>query len=95
MTPEGELKKEVDKFLKSRGAYVFSPVQMGMGRRTVDRLICYKGHFIAVELKALGKEPTALQYKTIDDVLRAGGIAFWADNFTQFTRLWHLLADPL
>lgn len=51
MTPEGKVKKECRAYLRSIGAYVFSPVQMGYGQATVDDLVCYKGRFIGVEYK--------------------------------------------
>lgn len=73
MTPEGEVKRKLKKWLAERGAYAFWPVQTGRGQRTVDVLVCLAGHFLAIEAKALGKKPTALQRKTLNDVRAAGG----------------------
>ena len=47
----------------------------GMGRGVSDILICYRGIFMAVEVKLQGKKPTALQRKFLDDVVKAGGRA--------------------
>lgn len=92
MTPEGEVKREIKKWLEKKGSevYTFWPVQTGMGRRTVDLLACYRGKFIAIEVKKLGGRPTALQDKVLDQIVAAGGIAFWVDSFEEFHDLWHL-----
>jgi hypothetical protein len=38
------------------------------------------GRFLAIETKVPGKKPSPQQYKFIDAVNKAGGVAFWADN---------------
>lgn len=80
-TPEGRVKDEIKKWLKSQGAYVFSPVQTGMGSRTLDLLVCLKGTFVAIEVKRLGKTATKLQAKIICEIEdEGGGIAFCVDS---------------
>lgn len=79
-TPESYVKDPVRKYLKGLGAYVFSPVQMGMGSPTLDDLICYQGRFVGIEYKAPGKYPTPRQRLTMDVIRRAGGLAFWGDS---------------
>lgn len=89
MTPEALIKKKIREDLKSRGAYVFSPVQMGLGIATVDILACLKGQFIAVEVKVPGKAPTARQDTCLTEVTRAGGVAFWCTSLEGFKEeLW-------
>lgn len=90
MTPEGAVKKKIREFLKIRG-YVFSPVQMGMGVRTVDILACIAGRFVAIEVKRPGKKPTALQFKIMHDIETAGGIVGWFDDYLTFLQWWSLL----
>lgn len=51
MTPEGERKLAVKKWLTAIGAYWFMPVQTGYGKKTLDFLCCYRGFFFAVETK--------------------------------------------
>ena len=41
-----------------------------------DIIICYHGKFIALEVKASGRMPTALQSNTIGKIRKAGGIAY-------------------
>ena len=79
-TPEGFVKDKVRKYLKSIGAYRFSPVQMGIGSPTLDDLCCIGGRFVAIEYKREGKLPTPRQNLTMGDVRRAGGIAIWGDS---------------
>lgn len=80
LTPEARIKKKVRIKLRAIGAYIFSPVQMGMGMPTLDDLCCVAGKFVGIEYKALGKYPTPRQRKTMDDIRRAGGIAVWGDS---------------
>ncbi len=84
MTPEGELKKKYRAYLKQIGAYDFAPVQTGYGKRTIDDLCCIKGRFVGMEAKAPGEEPTPLQYRCMEDIKKAGGVAFWFDSYEGF-----------
>ena len=43
-----------------------------------DFLGCYKGKFLAIEVKRDGREPTELQATFLEEVRRAGGIGFGA-----------------
>jgi hypothetical protein len=52
------------------------PVPSGYGRKTVDFIGCFRGHFFAVETKAEGKEPTALQALELANIKAAGGRTF-------------------
>ena len=92
-TPEGRVKDEIRKWLKEQGAYVFSPVQMGIGSRTLDLLVCWRGFFIAIEVKRPGAKPTKLQYKIISDILTSGGYAFSADSLEVVKRhfVWQMI----
>lgn len=80
MTPEGKVKKECRAYLKSIGAYVFSPVQQGFGQSTVDDLVCFRGTFLGIEYKRADKpsRTTARQDATIAAINNAGGYAFLA-----------------
>lgn len=75
MTPEGYVKKEIDKRLKELypNAWIFKPVQRGMGMPALDYLICHEGRFYAIEAKPLGKIPTPRQLLTRQQIIDAGG----------------------
>lgn len=92
LTPEGRVKNEIRKWLKEQGAYVFSPVQMGIGSRTLDLLVCWKGRFVAIEVKRPGKIATKLQAQIIVSIQDADGEAFCVDSLEackqEFLRFW-------
>ena len=73
--PEAKLKLECRAWLRSIGAYVFSPVQMGMGTTTVDDLVCIRGLFLGVEYKRpdMRPEPTPRQKRIMQEIASAGG----------------------
>ena len=81
LTPEAKIKKKLRAYLKSIGAYRFSPVQMGMGQTTVDELCCIGGRFVGIEVKAEGRMPMPRQALTLDEIKRAGGVAIWGDSY--------------
>ena len=77
MTPEAKVKKVVVAQLKAMGAYYFYPVTGGYGSSGVPDIVgCYKGVFFGLECKAGKNKPTALQWKNIAEINKAGGIAF-------------------
>lgn len=93
MTPEGKVKQRVKKLLDQFPHYRHMPVQMGMGKVTLDFLICYKGLFCGIETKAPGKQPTKLQAQTIRDIRAAGGETFVIsdDNGLDGLHKWLIL----
>jgi len=75
-TPESKVKAAVVKLIKQYGAYYFFPATHGYGRSGVpDIICCVKGKFLAIECKAQGKQPTALQDREINAIRTAQGIA--------------------
>lgn len=75
-TPEKYEKDDVDKYLKSIGAYNAKPATFGYGGSGVpDRLVCIRGHFFGLEVKREGKGPTPLQMKRMQEIRKAGGHA--------------------
>jgi Holliday junction resolvase len=76
MTPEAKVKKVVTKQLKQLGAFYFYPVTGGWGRGGIPDIIgCYKGHFFGIECKAGKNAPTFLQFKSLQDIRKAGGLS--------------------
>ncbi len=71
---EAQFSKEVVKYLKSKGALVnVNTANMfdRVGRSDVEA--CYKGRFIALELKVGNYQPDPLQIRYIEKVRSAGG----------------------
>ena len=80
MTPEGQVKADINDYLDSLGedrCYHFAYHNMGYGRAGIpDRLVCYRGKFIALEVKAGKNEATVWQERRIREIKAAGGLAF-------------------
>jgi ribosomal protein S19 len=95
MGPEHFVKLNVRRYLAEIGAYIFMPVQMGMGAATLDFLTCVPvvitpemvgrtmGAFVSVETKAAGKLPTKRQQLIAGTMQQAGAVtvlAYGADD---------------
>ena len=83
MTPEAKVKKAVTRQLKDLGCYYFYPVTGGYGRSGVPDIVgCYRGKFFAIECKANGNTPTALQSLNLKQIKDSGGEAWVIDETT-------------
>lgn len=81
MTPEGKVKAKVKKILAEIGAYYAMPIGTGFGHAGVpDFLICKAGLFYAIECKANGNKPTALQLNEMQKIRDAGGVTLVVDE---------------
>lgn len=80
-TPEGYVKDDVRKWLKSIGVYFFSNTTFGYGGSgQPDICGCYYSVFFGMEIKAEGKTPTPKQFQRMEQIHKAGGVAFWGDS---------------
>ena len=96
MTPEGKVKEKAKRILDSIGAYHFMPATGGYGRSGIPDIVgCLNGVFFAVECKANGGRPTALQLREIDRINVAGGFAIVVDedNVSLLESLSKLLGE--
>jgi hypothetical protein len=84
--PETAIKDKIRAWLRTQGAYVFSPTQMGYGLQTLDLLVCFCGYFYAIEVKAPGKKLTARQALIADDIGNAGGRVIVARSLDDVVR---------
>ena len=76
LTPEGKVKAKVKEMLNEHGAWYFMPRGTVMGRSGIPDFIgCLYGQMFAIETKAAGNHPTALQKKEIADINAHGGMA--------------------
>ena len=74
---ENKIQAKIVKFLESRGAYVARIVKAGKSG-TSDLIMCYRGHFGAIEVKDLKGKASPLQLYHLDLVEKAGGFAIVA-----------------
>ena len=74
MAAEAVLQTKIIKHLASKGAYTVKVITASKAG-VPDLLVCYKGLFIAIEVKAPGKlsNTSKLQEYNLDLVLEAGG----------------------
>ena len=88
-TPEGKVKASVTKVLREEGVYYFFPATHGYGRSGVpDIVCCVSGKFLAIECKANGNKPTALQIREIEAIRRSDGCAVVVDETN-----WDMIPD--
>lgn len=78
MAAEKTFENKLKKYLKSKGAWLVKYWGGGVYTQAgvPDLLVCYKGLFIAIEVKAETGHASELQLKTIEQIKKAGGIAF-------------------
>ena len=78
---EATVQANVIKAIRARGGWL---VKTHTGRHqangTPDVLACYRGYFLAVEVKRPGGKPTKIQRHTIGLIVEAGGEAVVADK---------------
>lgn len=81
MTPERKVKVAVKKILEQNGVYYFMPATHGYGTSGVPDIVgCWRGKFIAIECKAKGNTPTALQELNLKRIMGSGGVALVIDE---------------
>lgn len=92
-TPEGRIKRKLDKLLKEFPLWYFAP-QAGIygGAGIPDRIVCYNGRMIGVECKAdATKELTKLQSACAAKIEKAGGLYFLVFDTYSLERLRNYL----
>jgi hypothetical protein len=89
-TPEGKVKDKIKKILKANNIYYAMPMGTGFGNAGVpDFLCCFNGKFLAIEAKANGGQPTALQLKNMAEIEASGGHAWLVNEVTiEVFELW-------
>lgn len=80
-TPEKKVKDKVKSLLTAHDIYFFMPATHGYGRSGVpDIVACVNGWFFAIECKANGGKPTALQIREIEHIRACQGVAVVVDE---------------
>lgn len=74
MAEEKRFEEKVKKILIDRGAWVLKTWGGGYQRAGIpDLLVCYRGYFMGIELKAENGKVSGLQEVELDWIRRAGG----------------------
>ena len=84
MATEKKVENNIKGYLREKGAYVVKHhgsiySQVGVP----DLLVCFKGRFYGIEVKAPGESPSPLQLENIKRIKDSGGIAFVTDNLEE------------
>ena len=78
MTPEGKAKVKIRQWIKDNmpGSWRVSPRGGPFGKTGCpDDLICWRGTFIAIEIKSETGDPTSSQVNELKLITKAGGVA--------------------
>lgn len=81
MTEQAIQKKIVD-YLSKNGAYSVKTIATNSGG-TPDILCCFKGRFCAIEVKSPKGKVSELQKWHIEQIKKAGGVAFVARSIDE------------
>lgn len=87
---EKQFENHVKEYLKQHGCWILKTWSNGIQRKGVpDLLVCCKGYFVAVELKAEDGHASDLQQWNIEKIRKSGGIALvlYPDEFEAFKQL--------
>jgi hypothetical protein len=93
LTPEGRVKEKVKRLLEKYGAYYFMPVQNGMGKASLDFLVCHQGRFAAIETKAGTKGMTPRQEVTTEEMRAAKAAVFLINERDGWVELAYWLEE--
>lgn len=91
---ESALQRKIIKYLESRGAYVARVISAGKAG-TADLLVCYRGRFIAVEVKTEKGIVSPLQEHHQGLVIKAGGISIIARSVEDVKLLLDKLGEHI
>src|ERR1700733_11682075 len=89
MTPESKIKREIVAYLDSLGERCWHVPYHNIGYGVAgvpDRLVCYRGYFLAIEIKRATGQPTPWQLRQIDLIMQAGGRAVVARSAEDVRR---------
>ena len=90
---ESAFQQKIIKKLQKRGAYVINIWGNGFMKAGIpDLIVCYKGYFIALELKTEISRPSPLQLAHINLITKADGKALLLRPKNE-EDLWNLLEE--
>lgn len=81
---ESSIQSDILEYLKQVGAYAVKVhVSSYQSQGTPDVICCYKGMFVAFELKKPGETASELQEHRIKQIRKANGYAYVADSLEK------------
>lgn len=96
MASEKAIDERIKKMVDRRGGWSVKFHGNAATRRGVpDRHICYRGRYVAVEVKQPGGKPTRLQQYELDRIAAAGGVAIVATDTVDVERVFDAIDAEL
>ena len=89
MKSEKTFENKVKLYLKQKGAYFIKTHGDRFSKVGVpDLIVCYKGLFIGIELKAPNGKPSELQLYNLREIEKSGGIPYllYPKDFEKFKK---------
>lgn len=89
MKSEKTFENKVKLYLKQKGAYFIKTHGDRFSKVGVpDLIVCYKGLFIGIELKAPNGKPSELQLYNLREIEKSGGISYllYPKDFEKFKK---------
>ena len=89
MKSEKTFENKVKLYLKQKGAYFIKTHGDRFSKVGVpDLIVCYKGLFIGIELKAPNGKPSELQLYNLREIKKSGGISYllYPKDFEKFKK---------
>ncbi len=77
---ESALERAIVRYAKATGWYTLKLSSPGK-RGVPDRIFMREERVLFMEIKAPGRKPTVLQEKVLRQLIDAGQVAVWVDNF--------------
>ncbi len=74
MQLESKIQSKILKELKAAGIYAHKNITTNK-KGIPDILVCYRGKYVALEVKRPGGKPTELQLWNINEIRKSGGVA--------------------
>lgn len=89
MKSEKIFENKVKLYLKQKGAYFIKTHGDRFGKIGVpDLIVCYKGLFVGIEVKAPNGKPSELQLYNLREIEKSGGISYllYPKDFEKFKK---------
>lgn len=80
---ENQLQAQVVRYLRRIPNLWYAVINDRHTSGIPDIIVCYKGHFLAIELKVGSNKPTALQRAQLQRIEQAGGDAIVAYSLAE------------
>lgn len=90
MPPEARLVKRIQHYIEQKGGRSFKIVGDTEGLQEAgipDLLVCYRGHFVGIEVKQPGEEASPRQKYILQTIERAGGTTAVVSSVEGVARL--------